>query len=296
MISLLALVGCSDIDPARLPAHSCLARNRGKLPHHQPGQLHPSQPIRSTLPGTLIRTPMCNLYQMPKREQIEMFISGHGRRALIDDYQADRPIGPRGHGLFLTPCDGGLQGRLGQWGLIRHKSPPPKPGEKIYNTNNARIESIDEKPTFRHAWRQGQRCLIPAAWYAEPNWETGSNIWWRMSRADGNPWFLAGLWDEWTHPDTGEVIPNYTAITCNCDGHPLLARLHKPDPKMPPDRQDKRSLVNVKPQDWELWLRGSPSEALTLIHPDPVEAFDLADAERTDAVLRQMPGRTDRLL
>ena len=36
-------------------------------------------------------------------------------------------------------------------------------------------------------WRRGQRCLIPASWYQEPNWETGRNIWWQLRRADGAP-------------------------------------------------------------------------------------------------------------
>jgi hypothetical protein len=33
---------------------------------------------------------------------------------------------------------------------------------------------------------------------------------------------LPGLWDEWNNPETGEVVPSYTMITQNCDGHPLL--------------------------------------------------------------------------
>ena len=46
-------------------------------------------------------------------------------------------------------------------------------------TNNARSETVVSRPTYRAAWAAGQRCLIPAAWYQEPNWETGKNIWWR---------------------------------------------------------------------------------------------------------------------
>ena len=65
---------------------------------------------------------------------------------------------------------------------------------RVPETNNARSETAASRPTYRAAWAAGQRCLIPAAWYQEPNWETGRNVWRRMTRADGEPWAIAGLW------------------------------------------------------------------------------------------------------
>lgn len=227
---------------------------------------------------------MCNLYQMTPKGTAERAIGAAGRQLFGDDWEP-RTVGPFGAGAFLVPAaGGGLRAVVGQWGMIRPGQPARQP-EKRYQTNNARIESVAEKPTFRHAWARGQRCLIPAEWYAEPNWETGKNIWWHLRRADGEPWFLAGLWSEWTDKDTGEVVPNFTALTCNCDDHPMLARLHKPDPKLSADQQDKRSLVHVDPGDWERWLCGAADEALQLIRPQPAEVFDQADAERTDAAI-----------
>lgn len=67
--------------------------------------------------------------------------------------------------------------------------------------------------------------------------------------------------------------------------HPLLNRLHKPDPDLPPDAQDKRSLIHVPPTSWEQWLRGTVDDALQLVKPPPTEDFDLADAVRTDEAL-----------
>ena len=147
--------------------------------------------------------------------------------------------------------------------------------------------------------RQGQRCLILADWYQEPNWETGKNIWWRLRRADGAPWALAGLWSEWTDPQTGELVPNFTMITCNCDGHPLLGRLHKPDPKLPPDQQDKRAVAHIDPMDWHTWLHGAQADALELVRPQVTEVFDLSDARATDALLaspQRSAGAQGRLL
>jgi len=40
------------------------------------------------------------------------------------------------------------------------------------------------------------------------------------------PWALAGLWNEWADLATGEVLPSYTVITQNCDGHPVSGLMY----------------------------------------------------------------------
>lgn len=62
--------------------------------------------------------------------------------------------------------------------------------------------------------------------------------------------------------------------TLNADAYPLMKRMHKPDPKVAPDRQDKRSLVLLEAQDFETWLGGSLEQAKTLIRLTPVDIFD----------------------
>lgn len=228
---------------------------------------------------------MCNLYHLSPKVEVANYF-----RTLVPDSYVEGAVGPFGAGAFLTDNDGDLRLTLGQWGMVAPGSKTRRPGSKAILTNNARIETIASKWTYKDAWRAGRRCLIPAAWYQEPNWESGKNIWWRMRRADGLPWALAGIWSEWLDPDSGELVPNYTMITCNCDGHPLLGRLHKPDPKLPPDAQDKRAVVHIAPERWHDWLRGDNATALQLIKPEAVETFDLDDAHRTDALLAQQRG------
>ncbi len=223
---------------------------------------------------------MCNLYHMAPRLHVEAFF-----RAFVPEY-SPLPVGPFGTGLFLRSNGGELQGIVGQWGMIQPGAKARRPDSRAILTNNARAETVATRPTYRAAWAAPRRCLIPASWYQEPNWETGKNIWWRLTRADGDPWAIAGLWNEWTDPTTGEVIPSFTMITVNCDGHPLLGRLHRPDPKLPDDAQDKRSLVPLERGQWEEWLHGDETQARALLVPPPAERFDLADAQRTDALLR----------
>ncbi|MDP4302376.1 SOS response-associated peptidase [Leptothrix discophora] len=228
---------------------------------------------------------MCNLYQMVPKEDIERHF-----RALVGDGYRAGVVGPYGQGAYLTVRDGSLALTSAQWGLIAPKATTRRPASRSVLTNNARAESVAERWTYRDAWQRGQRCLIPASWYQEPNWETGKNIWWQLRRADGAPWALAGLWSEWTDPASGEIVASCTMLTCNCDGHPLLGRLHKPDPARPPDAQDKRAVVSLEPHEWDAWLHGGEADARALIRPAPTEVFDATVTRATDAA-RAAPAR-----
>ena len=195
------------------------------------------------------------------------------------------PVGA--YGATVAPLKPGpivMPGRalVAQWGLIPPGSKttvPMLPNGQRMSTNNARRERLVTAPTYRDAWRKGQRCIIPADSYDEPYWGTGKNVWWRFWRADGEPWALAGIWSEWTDPATGEVVPSYSMITQNCDGHPLLGLMHKPDPNLPVEQQDKRAGVPLAPGDWDQWLNGSPEQADALIQVPPVELFRHGAAE-----------------
>jgi putative SOS response-associated peptidase YedK len=210
---------------------------------------------------------MCNRY----RPASVTFIRDAFGFTLIEDSYAPA-IGPLQQGPFIVP------GRavVGQWGLIPWGSKTRKPTRadgKPMSTNNCRRETAATAWSFRGPWSRGQRCLIPAQDYDEPYWGTGKNTWWRFGRADGQPWALAGLWSEWTDPDTGEVVPSYTMLTQNCDAHALLNRFHKPDPKLPADQQDKRAVVPIEREDWDQWLNGSLEDAATLIRLPGEERF-----------------------
>lgn len=63
-------------------------------------------------------------------------------------------------------------------------------------------------------------------------------------------------------------------LTQNCDAHPLLNRFHKPEPDLPPDKQDMRTGVPLEIGDFRTWLTGSNEEAARLVRLPPVELYD----------------------
>ncbi|RLU03680.1 MAG: SOS response-associated peptidase, partial [Ketobacter sp.] len=62
------------------------------------------------------------------------------------------------------------------------------------------------------------------------------------------------------------------------DHHPIMNRMHKPDPAYGPDDQDKRSVVSIELEDFDTWLTGSNEEALQLIRAPSVDCISGAPA------------------
>ncbi|SFR74926.1 Putative SOS response-associated peptidase YedK [Mitsuaria sp. PDC51] len=248
---------------------------------------------------------MCNLYHMSPRDDFEIYVRRHIGKLWLPE-EPPRPIvGPFDTGMFLIPAgDGGLTGRLGQWGMIRagqrerveykeypSKKPGGQPRRESMLKNNARVETVASSPAFKDAWRGGRRCLIPALRLQEPNWQTGKCVWWQLRRADELPWMVGGIWSEWTDPESGELVNNYAMLTFNVDDHPLLNRLHRPEKDrvtgevLPPEKQDKRGSAHIEPAHWTTWLQGSIDEAKALLVAPPAEFYDKSDAQRMDEML-----------
>lgn len=46
-------------------------------------------------------------------------------------------------------------------------------------------------------------------------------------------------------------------LTLKADAQPLMSRMHKPDPELAADKQDKRSVIPRELADVDLWLTGT---------------------------------------
>lgn len=140
-----------------------------------------------------------------------------------------------------------------RWGLIPHWA---KAGAKTQTPLiNARSETITEKPSFRSAWENRQRCVIPASGFYEWEQRGRERLPWLFRRQDARPLALAGLWDRWTDPDQGTVIESCTVMTTT--PNQMLARIHH---RMP---------VLLDETTMPTWLTGSPSSAASILQPYP---------------------------
>lgn len=63
-----------------------------------------------------------------------------------------------------------FSGHAMRWGLVPGWS---KVFDSKYATFNARLESVADKPSYRAAWKDRRRCLIPMAGYYE--WQAGGD-------------------------------------------------------------------------------------------------------------------------
>jgi putative SOS response-associated peptidase YedK len=213
---------------------------------------------------------MCTRYIAPEVGDIERQWQIGARNPL----PWPRDVFPRYPGPFIRAVPGSSEPSrelvVGQWSLVPWFA---KTAKLSFPTSNARSEELGAKASYKLPWARGQRCIIPALAFFEPNWETGRHVPWRFRRSDGQAWGLAGLWNTWVDKETGEVVESYTMLTINADAHPLMNRMHKPDPKRPPAMQDKRSVVPIEAADVEAWLHAPLEQAAQLVRLAPVEAF-----------------------
>lgn len=111
------------------------------------------------------------------------------KREIYKDYYA--PIFRRTEGGFDTvPAS---------FGIVPRRHVPP--GVKVFDTMNARAESIEQKRSFSSAWKNLQLVLIPCRSFFEPNYETGKPVRWKIGTASGEPLAIAGLWRQWKEAD-----------------------------------------------------------------------------------------------
>jgi putative SOS response-associated peptidase YedK len=96
-----------------------------------------------------------------------------------------------------------------RWGLIPGWW--KKTAKEGLSTFNARGETIADKPMFRSAFKR-TRCIVPTSGYYEWHTVGGGKQPYFISAANGGVLSIAGLWDRWTDPATGETISSATLI------------------------------------------------------------------------------------
>lgn len=154
----------------------------------------------------------------------------------------------------VTADDGARRLRPMRWGFIPKWYKTASDGPLLIN---ARAETIAEKPAFRDACRN-RRCLVVASGFYEWKRMPGETPlpWW-VSRADGAPLVMAGIWQDWD----GGKGPAPTCAIVTTAANAAMAPIHH------------RLPVILNPEDWPLWLGEAGKGAATLMKSAPEDAL-----------------------
>lgn len=130
-----------------------------------------------------------------------------------------------------------------RWGLVPSWAKDVSIGNKLIN---ARAETIEEKPSFRNAFKR-RRCVIPASGFYEWHTETREPYYF-SSQEDIIS--LAGIWEHWQSPAGSEL---HTCAIVTTEANQLMHPIHH---RMP---------VILKPEAVDIWL--STTEDPKLLKP-----------------------------
>jgi putative SOS response-associated peptidase YedK len=131
--------------------------------------------------------------------------------------------------------------QLFNWGLIPNWA---KDKEIRKNTLNARIETINEKVSFKNSVEN--RCLILADGFYEWQWldDLGKKKQKYLIHLPNNQAFaFAGIYSKWIDKQTGELLNTYSIVTTEAQG--LMLNIHNSKKRMP---------VILNPENEQDWL------------------------------------------
>jgi len=210
---------------------------------------------------------MCSHYESPGHEEVSQAFG------VAMPAQGVLNLWPGYQGPFLraslNPDDDDAPAAFelmqGTFGLIPAWSKDAKMARRTYN---ARSETAAEKPSFRHAWRQAQHCIIPAQAIYEPDWRSGKAVATRITRRDQQPMGIAGLWERWTRP-TGQAVYSFAMLTVNADDHGFMRDYHRPE--------DEKRMVVILPRGlYRDWLGATAEESRAFMRRYPADRMVVA--------------------
>lgn len=196
---------------------------------------------------------MCSNYKPVTRA--DRLLAFFGVQRERDDESVD--TWPTGLAPFIRLAEDGSGNRRivqeGVFGLLPGFAKELAYGRRTYN---ARSETVHQLPSFRDAWRGGQRCIIPAESIYEPRYDDDSSkaVRWTIYQPGAVPMGIAGIYTKWTHPELGQKLFSFSMLTVNADNHPFYKQFHRPG-------DEKRMPIILAPENYDAWLTCSVNEA-----------------------------------
>ena len=122
----------------------------------------------------------------------------------------DAKVLPHKESIVITRGKNGFELRPMSFSLTPSWSKEPR---VKFSTHNARIETLEEKPTWRGPLKTN-RCLVPLTSFIEPIYTgslAGNMV--AFGQVQGDLLVAAGLWDLWTSQETGEIKESFAIVT-----------------------------------------------------------------------------------
>lgn len=209
----------------------------------------------------------------PPDELAAIFATADPSPSLFDEFRPNYNVAPTTRVAAVANDSEGHR-RLGrfQWGLVPHWSKDPSGSARLIN---ARSETVFEKPSFRSS-ASSRRCIVPMDGFYE--WRTVYDtprpakspkepVY--VTRSDGQPLAVAGLWASWRDPAAGEEAPwLHTCCIVTTAANDTMAPIHD---RMP---------VILEHDDWSTWLDVSHTnrdELNALMVPAEIDVMRVID-------------------
>jgi putative SOS response-associated peptidase YedK len=208
---------------------------------------------------------MCNLYSMTRNVEAirRLFGISHNRAVAVEPLPAIFP----GHvAPIVRETDGERELVTMSWGFVLLQ--PGRAPMRVTNTRDDKVQGSFWRQSFEQ-----RRCLVPASAFAEPNGDVKPATWHWFALAGQEPrplFAFAGLWRRYRGPvkKDGEIVEQEVFSFMTTTPNALVGSINHE--RMPVLLGDERAFAT--------WLKGSPTEARTLLAEYPSERMRMVQA------------------
>jgi putative SOS response-associated peptidase YedK len=152
-----------------------------------------------------------------------------------------------------------------RWGLIPAFVTDPKAISPMFN---AKAETLAELRSFRDLI-MASRCLILNEGFFENEKQGDERVQWKVSPAQEDYFYKAGLWTTWRNPNTLELVDSFTMITCD-PKDTAFSKIH-----------DRIPIIMTKAER-RLWMnpQATKEQLLALLKPCDASMYTITEFSR----------------
>ena len=215
---------------------------------------------------------------------VEALCEQFGLNGHLDGLTVEQPtivprynIAPFQPVIVICQSRAARRAELMRWGFLPSWVKDPKDYPLV---NAARVETIRDKPSFRHAIRR-RRCILPVSGFylwAEQGGDAGKQPFFIQS-TDGNLMALAGIWETWMGP-YGEELDTVANLTIAAQGDVAMITERFPVVLNRESYEDWLGYVDDLTPEAEKLMR-LPDDGVLTIHPVSTRVNSVANDDQT---------------